>query len=201
MCEGALATPPSYPPPLGPCEAIHHWRDGCSLVSPERFVQVFRFMFPVYGALHVIPAVLFKWQKFARTPAKVLIRALLGTARSSAFLGVFVVIYQSASFPFCIGDECVRGLTGSADSCTMREDELAPVLPRTTCGRGASAAEGRGRRVHQQAVVLGARVPRRPCAVPRRATPARGAGDVRAPEGARECLDNGPRTRVCIRAR
>lgn len=94
VVENALASPPSYPPPLGPCEALHHWQDSCIPTQPERFFQVFRFMFPVYGALHVIPAVLFKRSKFMKTPAKVLLRALLGTMRSSAFLGVFVVIYQ-----------------------------------------------------------------------------------------------------------
>jgi hypothetical protein len=64
-------------------------------------VQVFRFMFPVYGALHVIPALLFKWAQVRKAPAGVLLKALKGTCRSSTFLGIFVVIYQSES-PFCL---------------------------------------------------------------------------------------------------
>jgi hypothetical protein len=53
-------------------------------------------MLPIYGALHFIPAVLFKRKAFMEDPAKVLFKATTGSMRSSAFLGVFVVIYQSA---------------------------------------------------------------------------------------------------------
>jgi hypothetical protein len=52
-------------------------------------------MLPIYGALHFVPAVLFKWKVFMQDPGKVLMRAGLGSLRSSAFLGVFVVIFQS----------------------------------------------------------------------------------------------------------
>jgi hypothetical protein len=53
-------------------------------------------MVPIYGALHLIPMVLFKRKTVLQDPAKMLVRAGWGTARSSAFLGVFVVIYQCA---------------------------------------------------------------------------------------------------------
>ena len=51
-------------------------------------------MVPIYGALHLIPLVLFRRKSFAQDPLRVLLRAALGTSRSSAFLGVFVLIYQ-----------------------------------------------------------------------------------------------------------
>jgi hypothetical protein len=54
-------------------------------------------MFPIYGALHVVPMILFKWKTFFDHPVRMLVKAMGGTMRSSAFLGVFVVIYQSAS--------------------------------------------------------------------------------------------------------
>jgi hypothetical protein len=95
MLAEAILNPPNYGPPVGPCSAIHNWIDTCWLAWPDRFVQVFKFMFPVYGALHLIPAVLFKRAAFSKQPRAVLMRALLGTVRSSAFLGVFVMIYQS----------------------------------------------------------------------------------------------------------
>ena len=60
------------------------------------FWEVFRWMLPIYGALHLVPVVLFRRKKFAKEPLRMLLRALLGTSRSSAFLGVFVVIYQCA---------------------------------------------------------------------------------------------------------
>jgi hypothetical protein len=55
-------------------------------------------MLPIYGALHFIPAVLFKRKRFIQDPGKMLLKATIGSMRSSAFLGVFVVIYQSAHF-------------------------------------------------------------------------------------------------------
>lgn len=86
----------------GPCEGIHSWLDSCVDVPLDRFIAVFRWMFPIYGALHLVPAVLFKRKDFWENPWKMLLRAGVGTTRSSAFLGVFVVIYQSEfllSFP------------------------------------------------------------------------------------------------------
>ena len=65
------------------------------VVPFDRFVAVFRWMLPIYGALHFIPTVLFKWKTFLKNPGKMLMKAAVGTSRSSAFLGMFVVIYQS----------------------------------------------------------------------------------------------------------
>ena len=52
---------------------------------------------PVYTALHFIPMVLFKRKAFVRDPSRMLGKAGVGTLRSSAFLGAFVVIYQCES--------------------------------------------------------------------------------------------------------
>ena len=52
-------------------------------------------MLPIYGALHFIPAIAFRRKGFTQDPGKVLFKATLGSLRSSAFLGVFVVICQS----------------------------------------------------------------------------------------------------------
>lgn len=81
-----------------PCEGTHPWINYCRNVPLDRFIAVFRWMFPIYGALHLVPAVLFKRKVFWEDPWKVIIRAALGTTRSSTFLGIFVVIYQS-KFP------------------------------------------------------------------------------------------------------
>jgi hypothetical protein len=51
-------------------------------------------MMPIYGALHFIPAVVFRRKAFTQDPGKVLVKAGLGSLRSSAFLGVYVVLYQ-----------------------------------------------------------------------------------------------------------
>lgn len=92
--QSALSTG-DYGTHFVPCEGTHPWINYCRNVPLDRFVSVFRWMFPIYGALHLVPALLFKRKVFWQDPWKVIIRAALGTTRSSTFLGIFVVIYQS----------------------------------------------------------------------------------------------------------
>lgn len=89
------ATTGDFGGPFVPCEAVHPWMDSCVLAQVDRFASVFRWMFPIYGALHLVPAVMFKRKTFFKKPWEMLGRAAWGTVRSSAFLGVFVAIYQS----------------------------------------------------------------------------------------------------------
>jgi len=56
---------------------------------------VFQWMLPIYGALHFIPMILFKRKEVANSPLTMFSKAALGTGRSSTFLAIFVVIYQS----------------------------------------------------------------------------------------------------------
>lgn len=95
-----------FGPSYGPCEVVHPWLDTCTAVPVDRFFSVAKWMFPIYGALHLVPPILFKWKHFLEDPWRVITRAGVGTARSSAFLGVFVVIYQSPylSHIFCFLD-------------------------------------------------------------------------------------------------
>ncbi|KAK7445079.1 hypothetical protein VKT23_014941 [Stygiomarasmius scandens] len=89
--NGQLPNLPKY----GPCAAVHPMQSSCLEVPVDRFWRVFKWMLPIYGALHFIPPVLFKSKSFMRNPWRQLLRSFVGTGRSSAFLGVFVVIYQS----------------------------------------------------------------------------------------------------------
>ncbi|KZT70243.1 hypothetical protein DAEQUDRAFT_725509 [Daedalea quercina L-15889] len=97
----ATRPPPeqSFGPRFVPCSALHPWSDSHALTNLERFVGVFRWMLPIYGALHVIPMLLFRRNRVFKDPTKMLLRAGWGTMRSSAFLGTFVLIYQSM---FCV---------------------------------------------------------------------------------------------------
>ncbi|KZP14376.1 hypothetical protein FIBSPDRAFT_1048814 [Athelia psychrophila] len=88
----ALSAAPGRP--VAPCFAVHPTVDSCRAVVPIRFAEVFRWMLPVYGALHFVPLVLFRWRLFLKDPKSMLLRAGAGTARSSSFLGAFVVIFQ-----------------------------------------------------------------------------------------------------------
>jgi len=89
------ATTGDFGGPFVPCDAVHPWIDSCVLAPVDRFASVFRWMFPIYGALHLVPAVMFKRKTFFQKPWEMLGRALWGTVRSSAFLGTFVAIYQA----------------------------------------------------------------------------------------------------------
>jgi len=77
------------------CETIHPWIDSCVYVGVDRFFKVFFWIFPVYGALHFIPMLLFRRKVFMREPLFVSLKSLKGTVRSSTFLSVFVFIFQS----------------------------------------------------------------------------------------------------------
>ncbi|KAI0306867.1 hypothetical protein B0F90DRAFT_1807613 [Multifurca ochricompacta] len=59
-----------------------------------RTSHVARWTLPVYGALHFVPLLFFKRASFLRAPARMALRAAWGTARSTAFLAVAVVMYQ-----------------------------------------------------------------------------------------------------------
>ncbi|KAJ6495454.1 hypothetical protein C8R45DRAFT_1095086 [Mycena sanguinolenta] len=80
-----------------PCEVLHPRLTSCWSVAPDRFGDVFRYMLPVYAALHFLPPILLRWKQFRADPGRVLVRSGLGSVRSSAFLGAFVVIYQGST--------------------------------------------------------------------------------------------------------
>lgn len=90
----ALASPPDFGSPFGPCEAVHPWFDSCVPVPLERFKFVFKWSLPLYGALHFIPMLLFKRNVVFNEPMKMLTKAGVGTLRSSTFFGMCVVVYQ-----------------------------------------------------------------------------------------------------------
>ncbi|KAF8720204.1 hypothetical protein AX14_011148 [Amanita brunnescens Koide BX004] len=85
---------PAYRPRYVPCSAVHPVLSSCMSVPLDRFFAVFKWMLPIYSVLHFAPAILFKCKAFIRDPGRVLVKSGLGSLRSSAFLGVFVVIYQ-----------------------------------------------------------------------------------------------------------
>ncbi|KAF5385411.1 hypothetical protein D9757_005387 [Collybiopsis confluens] len=86
--------PSPYFPHYSTCAAIHPAQTSCWSVPTIRFFEVAKWMLPIYGALHFVPAVLFKRSTFMKNPLKVLMKAAIGTGRSSSFLGLFVIIYQ-----------------------------------------------------------------------------------------------------------
>ncbi|KAL0950380.1 hypothetical protein HGRIS_010342 [Hohenbuehelia grisea] len=114
---GATALSPTFGPPHAPCPSVHPAIDSCLSVPPQRFYEVFKWMLPIYGALHFVPAVLFKGRDFFKQPLKMLLKAGWGTARSSAFLGIFVIIYQSI---FCYKHYLYDVLTAANNSPTSR---------------------------------------------------------------------------------
>ncbi|KAI0053801.1 hypothetical protein FA95DRAFT_1481071 [Auriscalpium vulgare] len=104
----SAATPASLSLTYAPCIATHPSIEKCADVPLDRFVAVFKWMVPIYGALHLIPMLLFKRKSFLQEPMKMLARAGWGTTRSAAFIGVFVIIYQGF---FCANQNTHRFLT------------------------------------------------------------------------------------------
>ncbi|KAI0301520.1 hypothetical protein B0F90DRAFT_306522 [Multifurca ochricompacta] len=96
-------------PPHGPCAAAHPHVASCMFVPIDRFFAVFRWTLPIYGALHVVPLLLFKRKAVAHAPGPMVLRAGWGTLRSAAFLSTFVAIYQGY---FCAVQNGHRGLAG-----------------------------------------------------------------------------------------
>ncbi|KAH9056355.1 hypothetical protein EDB87DRAFT_1637449 [Lactarius vividus] len=108
--ERIIARPDLHPanvtaidPPYGPCAASHPHVVSCAYTPIERFFTVFRWTLPIYGALHVVPMLLFK-----RKGAMAL-RASWGTVRSASFLGAFIAIYQGY---YCAAQNSHRALMG-----------------------------------------------------------------------------------------
>jgi hypothetical protein len=111
--------------PYGPCAMSHPHVARCLSVPQDRILTVARWTLPIYGALHFVPLLFFKRAAFTRAPAHMALRAAWGTARSTAFLSVAVVIYQSW---FCGMQNAYRAL--AARRAVVPEWLLAAVLSR-----------------------------------------------------------------------
>ncbi|KAH9042865.1 hypothetical protein EDB84DRAFT_1266717 [Lactarius hengduanensis] len=95
-------------PPYGPCAMAHPSHPRCLTVPQDRVLAVARWTLPIYGALHFVPLLFFKRGAFARAPLHMILRAAWGTARSTAFIAVAVVMYQGW---FCGMQNAHRALT------------------------------------------------------------------------------------------
>jgi len=123
----AQLSSPIYGLPVAPCSAVHPRIDSCTYVQFERFFVVLRWMLPIYGALTLIPMVLFKPKMVMKQPVKMLVKAFLGTLRSSAFLGVFVTIFQTWN---CSKYNLYTALTAlRASPTTSLLSTLAQLIP------------------------------------------------------------------------
>jgi hypothetical protein len=71
---------------------LHPHLATCWSALLDRFIHVFKWILPIYYALHFLPPILLS------RGGRMLTRSGVGSARSSAFLSVFVVVYQGASF-------------------------------------------------------------------------------------------------------
>lgn len=86
------------PGPYVPCHIVHPWEDSHWWGPLDRFVEVTRWILPVYLTLHFVPAVFLRTGSFLKDPVRVFLRSLFGSVRSSSFLGFFVIIFQTV---FC----------------------------------------------------------------------------------------------------
>ncbi|KAF8506075.1 hypothetical protein F5888DRAFT_1840039 [Russula emetica] len=113
-------------PPYAPCAMSHPHISRCLSVPQDRILTVARWTLPIYGALHFVPLLFFKRAAFARAPARMAMRAVWGTARSTAFLSIAVVIYQGW---FCAMQNAHRALSA------RRAEEVPAWLLATVVSR------------------------------------------------------------------
>lgn len=110
-----------------PCSVTHPWTESCGYTLVERFFRTFRFMLPVYGALHLIPPIVLRRHAFAKDPLRMLARITLGITRSCSFLGFFIIINQAL---FCLRSNALEtsgkfpgtGLAGLMRSLVARKE-------------------------------------------------------------------------------
>ncbi|KAJ6595549.1 hypothetical protein DFH09DRAFT_906010 [Mycena vulgaris] len=101
-----------------PCCGLHPAATSCWTGALDKFIKVSRWMLPIYSALHFVPSILFRWNMFRADPTRVLARASVGSMRSSAFLGAFVVLSQSV---FCIKHGLYERLMAAPASSPLRK--------------------------------------------------------------------------------
>ncbi|KAJ1032545.1 hypothetical protein NDA16_000568 [Ustilago loliicola] len=77
------------------CALVHPWETSHWRSPIDRYIEVTRWILPVYLALHFVPAIFLRPGKFLKDPLGATIRSLRGSFRSSSFLGVFVIIFQT----------------------------------------------------------------------------------------------------------
>ncbi|KAJ7229186.1 hypothetical protein GGX14DRAFT_417016 [Mycena pura] len=114
--ERVLAGAPDLPRYV-PCCGLHPMANSCVGVAITRFLQVSRWMLPIYSALHFVPSILLRWRIFRSNPAHVLMRAGVGSLRSSAFLGMFVIICQAV---LCIKHNIYETLMAAPSTSPIR---------------------------------------------------------------------------------
>ncbi|UZJ51618.1 hypothetical protein CBS101457_000938 [Exobasidium rhododendri] len=112
-----------------PCEVVHPWENSHLWSPVDRFVEVVRWIMPVYMTLHFVPAVFLRMRSFKKDPARVFLRSLFGSIRSSSFLGLFVIIFQTT---FCtlhqLHDKIVSSPTLSAHTPTWLRKFLVSTM-------------------------------------------------------------------------
>ncbi|KAN0061441.1 hypothetical protein ACQY0O_006288 [Thecaphora frezii] len=77
------------------CALLHPWETSHLWSPVDRFFEVTRWILPVYLTLYFVPAMFLRPSSFLKDPVRTFLRSLFGSVRSSSFLGVFVVIYQT----------------------------------------------------------------------------------------------------------
>ncbi|KAK7044527.1 hypothetical protein R3P38DRAFT_167822 [Favolaschia claudopus] len=115
--ELALAGAPSLPH-YAPCSVLHPMSDSCGGVAVTRFFEVARWMLPIYSVLHFVPSLLFRWGTIRMDPLRFLMKVTVGSLRSSAFLGAFVIICQGV---FCIKHNLYEWIMAAPAASLLRK--------------------------------------------------------------------------------
>ncbi|KAJ7496788.1 hypothetical protein FB451DRAFT_1208789 [Mycena latifolia] len=101
-----------------PCCGLHSEATSCWTGALFKFIRVARWTLPIYSTLHFVPTVLFRWDMFRANPGRVLGRVGMGSLRSSAFLGAFVVLSQAV---LCIKHQLYERIMAAPTSSPLRK--------------------------------------------------------------------------------
>ncbi|PWZ01089.1 hypothetical protein BCV70DRAFT_159142 [Testicularia cyperi] len=77
------------------CALVHPWETSHWRSPVDRFIEVTRWIMPVYLTLYFVPAIFLRPGSFFKNPLRTATRSFTGALRSSSFLGVFVIIFQT----------------------------------------------------------------------------------------------------------
>ena len=75
-----------------PCVHIHDY--SCEMNAFQRFLKVMDLAYKFYIPIHVLPALIFKWNRITKEPVKILKKAIFNIIRSSFFLSVYVSAFH-----------------------------------------------------------------------------------------------------------
>ena len=82
-----------------PCAVLHPGVRGCWDVPFKKFPRMMRGVLPMYAAVHLISALLFRSKSFLKSPLRILLKTAWKASRSALFVSVLIHGYEGEGDP------------------------------------------------------------------------------------------------------